>query len=258
MNRSSTAVIADFRCDNRSRHSAGGTACIATFTCPTLLRAMSFRIALIAALAPNHSIGHADSLPWRMPRDMQFFRRTTANHVVLMGRNTFESLGCRPLPKRINVVLTRTRTYEGKNVLVARNIDEAIDIARSRTHRERMFVIGGGSVYDQLATQADELYLTQIEPHNPEQKPLFNDEFYGDTFFPKIRTAGWDLCHVSRRYRALDSLRPRWDVSPAAFYFRFFKYTRRSSGGCSDRERQQVESVLQKHEQIRFPLRIQR
>ena len=216
---------------------------------------MSFRIALIAALAPNQSIGHADSLPWKMPRDMQFFRRTTANHVVVMGRNTFESLGCRPLPKRVNVVLTRTRTYENKNVLVARDIDEAIDIARAHTKKERMFIIGGGSVYDQTSTVADELFLTQIEPHNPAQEPLFQEEFYGDTFFPKIRGTGWDLCHISRRYRALDSLRPKWDASPAAFYFRFFKYTRRSSGGCTEREKQQVKSTLERGESIVFPIR---
>ena len=219
---------------------------------------MSFRIALIAALAPNQSIGHADSLPWKMPRDMQFFRRTTSSHVVVMGRNTFESFGSRPLPKRVNVVLSKTRSYEGKDVLVARNIDEAIDFARLYTKRERMFIIGGGSVYDQFSTLADELYLTQIEPHNPEQKGLFQDEFYGDTFFPKIRSAGWDLCHVSRRYKALDSMRPKWDVSPATFYFRFFKYTKRSSGGCSEREKKQVANAVSLAENITFPLRLVR
>jgi dihydrofolate reductase len=189
-----------------------------------------------------------------MPRDMQFFRRTTAHHVVVMGRNTFESLGCRPLPRRINIVLSTTQTYEGKDVFVARNLDNAIDIARAKSRRERMFVIGGGSVYDQVSTLADELYLTQIEPYDPSQASLF-DDFYGDTFFPKIRGAGWDICHVSRRYRAIDSLRPRWDVSPSAHYFRFFKYTRRSSGGCSEREQRQVRSMLERGESIAFPIR---
>ena len=216
---------------------------------------MVFRIALIAALAPNRSIGHADSLPWRMPRDMQFFRRTTAHHVIVMGRNTFESLGCRPLPKRVNVVLTKTKSYPGTNVKIARTVEEAIDIAREASKRERLFVIGGGSIYKQLSTYADELYLTQIEPYNAAQAPLFAEEFYGDTFFPDIRPAGWDLCHVSRKYRALDSLRPKEDRSPTPYYFRFFKYARRSSCGCSDAERRQVESMLAKGEDILFPLR---
>ena len=186
---------------------------------------------------------------------MQFFRRTTFHHVVVMGRRTFESLGCRPLPKRVNVILSRTKSYDRPDVLVARGVDEAIDIARSHSRRERFFVIGGGSVYEQLSTLADELYLTQIEPNDPRQQPLFGEEFYGDTFFPSLRPGGWDLCHVSRRYRALDSLHPKWEVSPARFYFRFFKYARRSAGGCTDREKTQVARMISHGERIIFPAR---
>lgn len=186
---------------------------------------------------------------------MQFFRRTTAGHVVVMGRNTFESIGSRPLPRRVNVVLTRSKSYTDKRILVARDIDEAIDIARSHTKRERLFVIGGGSVYEQMSTQADELYLTQIEPKNPAQYPLFAEEFYGDTFFPRLRASGWDLCHVSRRYRALDTLRPKHDPAVSGHYFRFFKYSRRSSGGCTAAEKRRVESVLARGEQIFFPMK---
>ncbi len=216
---------------------------------------MEFRISLIAALAPNRSIGHADSLPWKMPRDMQFFRRTTSGHVVVMGRNTFESLGCRPLPRRINVVLTKSKNYDIKNVFVARDIDEAIDISRAHSKRERLFVIGGGSIYNQMATVADELFLTQIEPYNVNQSTLFEEEFYGDTFFPKIRPTGWKLCHISRRYRALDSLRPKFDPAPVSFYFRFFKYAKRSSGGCSECEQKRVINVLRRQEEIFYPIR---
>mgnify|MGYP002384954492 CR=1 FL=1 len=215
-----------------------------------------FRIAVIAALAPNRSIGHADSLPWKMPRDMQFFRRTTAGHVVVMGRNTFESLGCRPLPRRVNVVLTRTKTYAGPNVHVARSIDEALDLARLHTRRERLFVIGGGSIYDQTITLADELFLTQIQPQVPGQSPLFEAEFYGDTYFPKVPPRGWDLCHVSRRYRALDSLRPRPDPDAPKHYFRFFKYARRSTCGCSAAEKRQVEKALPSLRPDELPIRV--
>lgn len=188
---------------------------------------------------------------------MQFFRRTTTGHVVVMGRNTFESLGCRPLPRRVNVVLTRTKTYDIPNLFVARSIDEAIDIARARTKRERMFVIGGGSIYSQTITVADELYLTQIQRQNPHQPALFEDEFYGDTFFPRVTARGWDLCHVSRRYRALDSLRPRPDPESTKHYFRFFKYARRSTCGCSPVEKRQVARSLSHVDPNELPIRFQ-
>lgn len=214
---------------------------------------MQLRISIIAALAPNRSIGHSDALPWRMPRDMQFFRRMTTGHVVLMGRNTFESLGCKPLPRRINVILTRAREYNLPSVLVARNIDDAIDIAIRHTRRERLFVIGGGSVYQQTYTLADELFLTQIERRDPLQPALFEDEFYGDTFFPNITASNWELCHVSRRYRALDALRPRPDPERVNYYFRFFKYARRSCG-CTQAERRRVQVALTAYGPIELPI----
>lgn len=191
-----------------------------------------------------------------MPRDMQFFRRTTSGHVVVMGRNTFESLGCRPLPKRVNVVLTRTKSYDTGKVLVARSLDEAINIARSRTKKERMFVIGGGSIYEQTITLADELYLTLIQPGDPAQQPLFDQEFFGDTFFPSVPPRAWELCHVSRRYRALDSLRPRPDPESVKHYFRFFKYARRSSCGCSAAERRRVGIALRTLDPSELPIRV--
>lgn len=215
---------------------------------------MDIKIALISALAPNRSIGHADSLPWKLPRDMRFFRRMTTGHVVLMGRKTFESLGCKPLPKRVNVILTTTKTYSQPNVLVARNIDEAIDIAKAYSKRQRLFVIGGGSVYEQMAVWADELYLTQIQSRDPKQTFLFDEEFYGDTFFPRISRSRWDLCHLSRLYRAIDSTAPVPNPETVNHYFRFFKYGKKSSCGCTVAEKNQVRKVLERDEKIVYPL----
>jgi dihydrofolate reductase len=214
---------------------------------------MLFKIALISALAPNRSIGHADSLPWKLPRDMRFFRRMTSGHAVLMGRKTFESLGCKPLPKRVNIVLSRTAVYDHPRVLIARDLEEAIDIARAHSQKERLFVIGGGSVYEQTYTLADELYLTQIQPRNPNQIHLFDEEFYGDTFFPRIR-GNWDLCHLSRLYRALDTTNPKSDPNPVNYYFRFFKYGKRSSCGCTPAEKKQVQKALQNQQEIMYPI----
>ena len=215
---------------------------------------MQFRVALISALAPNRSIGHADSLPWRLPRDLRFFKRMTSGHVVLMGRKTFESLGCRPLPKRINIVLTRSKDYSNPNVMVARSLDEAIEISKKISSKNRLFVIGGGSVYEQTYTLADELYLTQITPRDPNQNNLFDDEFYGDTFFPKISKSSWELCHLSRIYRAVDTWNPRPDPDIVNYYFRFFKYSRKSSGGCTSVECRQVKKRLQSDNISMFPI----
>jgi dihydrofolate reductase len=217
---------------------------------------MLFKIALISALAPNRSIGHADSLPWKLPRDLRFFKRMTAGHAVLMGRKTFESLGCRPLPKRVNIVLSTKASYPDKRILVARNLDEAIDLARAHSLRERLFVIGGGSIYDQYMSMADELYLTQIQPRDPKQKFLFDEEFYGDTFFPRVRGSAWELCHMSRLYRALDTTTPRPDPDPEKvnYYFRFFKYGKKSSCGCTLAEKRQVSEALKTQSSISFPV----
>ena len=215
---------------------------------------MPFRVALISALAPNRSIGHADSLPWRLPRDLRFFKRMTSGHVVLMGRKTFESLGCRPLPKRVNIVLTRSKEYSQANVRIARDLDQAIQIAQKISNKERLFVIGGGSVYEQTYTLADELYLTQITPRDPSQPGLFDDEFYGDTFFPRIPKSNWDLCHLSRVYRAIDTWNPRPDPEIVNYYFRFFKYGRRSSCGCTQAEKKQVAKRLEHDRVSTYPI----
>lgn len=196
---------------------------------------MRFRVALIAALAPNMGIGEGDRLPWKMPRDMKFFRLTTRGHVVIMGRRTFESFGCKPLPNRTNIILSRTKNYPNTDVAVMRSMEEAIDLALHVTTRARVFVIGGGDVYRQAIEFADEMYLTMVEPSEL-TAPLFGKEsFQADTFFPEFTGLNWLTCHVSRSYKALDSLRAPKDIQPT-LYFRFWKLARRSVG-CTPAER---------------------
>jgi len=135
-------------------------------------------------------------------------------------------------------------------------LDEALDIARERTRKERLFIIGGGSVYEQTITLADELFLTQIQPQNPDQAALFEEEFYGDTFFPQVTARAWELCHASRRYRALSTMRPKPDHVPVKYYFRFFKYCRKSSCGCTDVERKRVQRALEEIDSAELPIRL--
>ena len=124
------------------------------------------KLAIIAAVSRNRVIGKNGKLPWHISEDLKRFKRLTTGHVVLMGRKTFESLG-KPLPDRRNVVITShpipgTETYP--------SIQEAL---RALEKEERIFVIGGGTVFSELLERADELYLTIVERH-----------VEGDTFFP--------------------------------------------------------------------------
>lgn len=190
---------------------------------------MSARLALIAALAPNMGIGEGDQLPWKMPRDMKFFRRTTRGHVVVMGRKTFESLGCKPLPFRFNIVLSRTRSYSGANLVTARSIPEAILLGSPASRHARIFVIGGGNVYRQAIEIADEMYLTLVEKSELTDDLFGSDSFNADTFFPEFHNTDWETCHVSRFYRALDSAKVSSELRPN-HYFRFWKLARTSLG----------------------------
>lgn len=190
---------------------------------------MNSRLALIAALAPNMGIGEGDQLPWKMPRDMKFFRRMTRGHVVVMGRKTFESLGCKPLPARFNIVLSRTKTFQGKNLVTARSIQEAIVLGAQATKHARLFVIGGGNVYKQAIEIADEMYLTLVEKGELTEDLFGEDSFNADTFFPEFHENEWETCHVSRFYRALDTTKAPSEIKPT-HYFRFWKLARKSFG----------------------------
>jgi len=131
-------------------------------------------ISIIAALARNNVIGYKNTLPWgRIPEDMNHFRELTLGKPVIMGKNTFLSLG-KPLKDRVNIVLSSENEKEQDNVIFASSIKEALDSAREAEPTELM-IIGGAFVYNQFMSIADKLYITFID-----------EEFEGDTFFPEI------------------------------------------------------------------------
>jgi len=139
------------------------------------------RIALIWAMARNRVIGRENTLPWRLPADMQHFRRLTLQHPVIMGRKTFESLG-RPLPERVNIVISREPGYSASGCRVAGTLDEAIQIARSQLppHDPQLFVIGGENLYAQMLPRADRLYVTLVDA-----------DVEGDARFPEFDWSEW-------------------------------------------------------------------
>lgn len=139
----------------------------------------------IAAMAKNRVIGKAGDLPWNIPEDMAFFRKKTANSIIIMGRKTLESFP-KFLPGRFHIIITRQADYTppaklvGKSdeFLVVTNVDEALAAAEALVKSEpkwgtEVFNIGGGEIYKALLPQTDRIYLTEIDT---------NAE--GDTVFP--------------------------------------------------------------------------
>ncbi len=131
------------------------------------------KISLIAAHGKNLEIGKNNQLLWNLPNDLKRFRELTKGHVVIMGSKTFESIG-RPLPNRINIIITNDKNFKAKGCIVANSIDDAIKKGKELESSE-IFIIGGSSIYKQFLPLADKLYIT-----------LIDKEFPGaDTFFPK-------------------------------------------------------------------------
>lgn len=145
------------------------------------------RRSIIVAVAENGVIGVDNALPWRLPADLQRFKRLTMGHHLIMGRKTFESIG-RPLPGRTTVVLTRG-DFAAPGVVVARSLDEAFAAARDD---DEPFVCGGAEIYALALPGADRVYLTRIER-----------DYQGDARFGALDPARWQL-RESERHGAGD------------------------------------------------------
>lgn len=137
----------------------------------------------IAAIAENRAIGKDNDLIWNLPDDMQFFKDTTLNKVVIMGRKNFESIPhkYRPLPKRINIVLTKKDTYHAEGALVYNSIENALEYCKSQGHQE-VFIIGGGQIYELALKKdlVDIMYLTRV-----------HESFEADSFYPEFDESRW-------------------------------------------------------------------
>jgi len=128
----------------------------------------------IAAIGQkNRVLGNKEQIPWYIPEDFAHFKEKTIGHPIIMGRKTFDTFK-KPLPGRTHIVITRDIDYKvPEGVLIASNIESALEIAKQQPGAEEIFVIGGGQIYEQSLPFVERLYLTLIE-----------GEFEGDTFFP--------------------------------------------------------------------------
>lgn len=132
---------------------------------------------LIVATTQNNVIGKDNQMPWHLPADLAWFRQNTTGKPVIMGRKTFESIG-RPLPKRINIVLSR-QPFEHEGVTWKDSLESAVDFVKDS---EEIVLLGGGELFKQYLPKADKLYLTQIQA-----------EIEGDTFFPELNWNEWKI-----------------------------------------------------------------
>ena len=137
-------------------------------------------ISAIVATAHEGVIGKDNEIPWYLPADFAYFKKTTLNHHIIMGRNCYESIG-RPLPKRTNIVVTRNPFYVVSGCVVVHSVEEGLRLAESNGEEE-VFIIGGGEIYQQTMHLLDRLYLTEVDLDTE-----------GSVFFPKINPAEWDL-----------------------------------------------------------------
>lgn len=133
------------------------------------------RVSMIWAMDQNRVIGLRNKIPWRLPADMAYFKRTTTGHSVVMGRKTYESIG-KPLPNRTNIVLTRDPHYRAEGCRIVHSPQEAIAAAEG----DELFVMGGAEVYALFFPYADRLLSTLIDA-----------KFEGDSFFPDYDPSEW-------------------------------------------------------------------
>jgi dihydrofolate reductase len=136
---------------------------------------------LVAAVAANGVIGRDGGMPWHLPEDLRRFKRTTTGHPVIMGRRTYESIAARldgPLPERHSIVLTSQSLDLPAGAEVVHSVDAARSAARAAAARmnvETVYVVGGGTVYEQFLPEASRLRLTEL-----------HDAYDGDTTFPTL------------------------------------------------------------------------
>ncbi len=151
------------------------------------------KISIIAAVADNYAIGKSNNLPWHLPADLKHFRQLTTGHAVVMGKRTFESLPKGPLPNRKNIVLTSIMS-EGvnKGYFEADSLEDAVFLCE---HEEKVFIMGGATVYSQCIDKVDSMYITWV-----------HGSFTADTFFPEFNFDEW--LEISREDFDADSMNP--------------------------------------------------
>jgi len=151
------------------------------------------KISMIAAMGKNRVIGFNNKMPWHLPADLQWFKKTTFGSPIIMGRKTYDSIGF-PLPGRLNIILSRNKDLKIKGCSVVNSMDAALKLARE-VDKDEVFITGGAHLYNKFLVDANRLYLT-----------LIDETFDGDTFFPDYTQYEWE--EVAKVKHASDDKNP--------------------------------------------------
>ena len=134
-------------------------------------------LSMIVAHANNRVIGKNNDMPWHLPADLAYFKKSTLGKPIIMGRKTFQSIG-RPLPGRKNIVISRDESYQVEGVEVVNSVEAALALV---VDSEEVMVIGGGAIYQHCLAAAQRLYITHIDA-----------DIDGDTYFPDYDLSVWE------------------------------------------------------------------
>lgn len=157
-------------------------------------------ISLIVAIAQNNAIGKDNDLLWHLSEDLKYFKKTTNERTVLMGRKTWESLPFKPLKNRRNIVVSSQKDYAIDGAELFDSIEKAVEVLK--TQNDEVFCIGGASLYKTLLPKADKLYITRVYK-----------DFEADVFFPEIDENIWEVKRLSPMlYDAKADLKFRFEV----------------------------------------------
>ena len=166
------------------------------------------KISIIVARSTQGVIGRDNELPWRLPADLKHFKNATLGHPIIMGRNTWESLG-RPLPERRNIVISRTPGFSAEDAETFSSLEDAIAACNTS---EQIFIIGGAQVYEQALEFANEMMITEVQI-----------DVVGDAHFPEFEEEDWRVTHFEEHPEEPDPKNPGKEFPP----FAFVTYTRK-------------------------------
>jgi dihydrofolate reductase len=135
-------------------------------------------ITIIAAIGNNNELGKGNDLIWHLPADLQRFKKRTTGHAIIMGRNTFESIG-KPLPNRRSIIITRNTSYQKEGCEIVHSLEDAIKLIEPQ---DDAFIIGGAQIYKEAMEKnvVDQLDITKV-----------HQDFDADVFFPTIDSKTW-------------------------------------------------------------------
>lgn len=148
-------------------------------------------ISLLVAYDLNRVIGIDNKMPWHIPEELKYFKKVTMGKAIVMGRKTYESIG-RPLPGRLNIIITRNEGYSADGAEVVHDLHEAIE--RGKEYSDEVVIIGGSEIFNLSMPMADRLYIT-----------IIRKQYEGDTFFPELDDS-WKLVSESDDHHTKDGI----------------------------------------------------